>query len=152
MKITDQDRQLLGVVQREVDLSLADLSERVGMAPSTVWRKLQDLTAAGVISKKVALLSPQLLDVKLLVLASVSLEDHMEATVEGFVKTVRAQPEILECLKVTGGFDYILKVRVSDVEAYETFMTHQLLRSPYVRSVQSTFVLKEVKATTELPL
>ena len=61
-------------------------------------------------------------------------------------------PEVMECHSVSGNADYILKIRCADVEAYEIFMTHNLLRSPYVRNVVSSFVLKEIKSTTALPL
>ena len=152
MKINDQDKSLLREIQRDSALSLGALSDAVGMAQSTVWRKLQEFTAAGVIMRRVALLDPAKLDAKLCVLASISLEDHSEEAVAGFTQMIEHHPEILECHKVSGQADYMLKVRVADVEAYEDFMTRNLLRSPWVRSVQSSFVLKEVKATTELPL
>lgn len=122
------------------------------MAQSTVWRKLQELEAAGVIRGRVALLDPGKAGCKLTVLASITLSDHAEQTVNGFASLIRGHPEIVECLATAGDADYQLKVRVRDVEAYESFMTHTLLRSPFVRSVHSSFVLKELKSTTELPL
>lgn len=122
------------------------------MAQSTVWRKLQELEAAGVIRGRVALLDPGKVGCKLTVLASITLSDHAEQTVNGFASLIRGNPEIVECLATAGDADYQLKVRVRDVEAYESFMTHTLLRSPFVRSVHSSFVLKELKSTTELPL
>lgn len=152
MKISDQDRRLLREVQSDATLSLAALSERLSMAQSTLWRKLNDLDASGVVKCRVALLDPAKLDLKLCVLAMVTLEDHSEEAVAGFTAMVSTHPEILECHKVSGAADYFLKIRASDVEAYETFQTRYLLRSTWVRSVQSSFVLKEVKATTELPI
>ena len=152
MKITDQDRLILGEIQREADLSLVALAERLGMAQSTLWRRLNDLTASGVVQRRVALLDPSKVGASLCVLAQITLEDHSEEVVDGFTQMVKRHPEILECHKISGASDYMLKVRVADVEAYEDFQTRHLLRSPWVRSVQSSFVLKEVKATTELPL
>ncbi len=122
------------------------------MAQSTVWRKLQDLDATGVIRARVALLDPKSLGCGLTVLAAITLEDHAEDKVEGFTRLVRDLPEVTECHKVSGEADYMLKVRVADVEDYERFMTTRLLRSPFVRGVHSSFVLKEIKATTELPI
>ena len=89
---------------------------------------------------------------KLCVLAQVTLEDHSEEAVQDFSRLVEAHPEILECMKVAGVADYVLKIRAADVEAYEEFQSRFLLRSKWVRSVQSSFVLKEVKATTALPI
>jgi len=152
MKISDQDRAILGEIQRDSDQSLAALSERLGIAQSTLWRRMNDLAASNVILRRVAVLDPAKVGAGLCVLAQITLEDHTEDTVEGFSRMVELRPEILECHKISGGADYNLKVRVADVAAYEEFQTRHLLRSPWVRSVQSSFVLNEVKATTELPL
>ncbi|GFE66297.1 Lrp/AsnC family transcriptional regulator [Litoreibacter roseus] len=152
MKFTIQDHRLLDEIQRDCTLSLAALAERVGMAQSTVWRRVQDFEAAGIIRGRVALLAPDGVGCKLCVLASIRLEDHSEAAVDGFAQLVTRHPEILECHAISGSADYILKVRVRDVEAYERFMTQNLLRSAFVREVQSSFVLKEIKSTTALPL
>lgn len=122
------------------------------MAQSTVWRKMQELEAAGVIRGRVALLDPAKVGCKLTVLAAITLTDHAEETVQGFARLIRGRPEIVECLATAGAADYQLKVRARDVEAYEALMTEVLLRSDYVRGVQSSFVLKELKSTTELPL
>ncbi len=122
------------------------------MAQSTVWRKLQEFESVGAIRGRVALLNPKALGCGLTVLASVSLEDHAEEHVNGFARLIRDLPEVVECHAVSGDADYMLKVRVADVEAYEQFMTTRLLRSSFVRSVHSSFVLKDIKATTELPI
>ena len=152
MKLSDQDRVILRALQRDASQSLAKLSEGTGIAQSTLWRRINDLEAAGVLTARVALVDPALVGMKLCVLAMVTLEDHSEDAVEEFSRMVAAHPEILECHKVSGVADYMLKIRAADVEAYETFQTRYLLRNPWVRSVQSSFVLKEVKATTALPL
>lgn len=152
MEFSDQERQLLNLLQADAGLSLADLAARTGMAQSTLWRKLQEFDATGVIRARVALLDPARVGAKLCVLASIRLADHSETSVSGFAALVRRLPEILECHAVSGTADYFLKVRVRDVEAYEHFMSHNLLRSSFVREVVSSFVLKEIKATTALPL
>ena len=152
MKFSDQDLRLIREIQQDASLSLGELAERTGMAQSTVWRRLQDFGASGLIRKRVALLDPAKAGCKLCVLASVSLRDHTEEAVSAFASLVGRHPEIMECHAVSGAADYIMKVRVEDVEAYERFMTHNLLRSPYVRSVVSSFSLKEIKCSTELPV
>lgn len=122
------------------------------MAQSTVWRKIQDFEKSGLIRGRVALLDPAKAGAKLCILASVSLKDHTEDAIAAFGRIVRAHDEIQECHKVSGVADYQLKIRVADVEAYEHFMTHTLLRNPHIQSVQSSFVLKEIKSTTEVSL
>jgi len=152
MEISAQEGRLLREIQQDASASLAELSERVGMAQSTVWRKLQEFEAAGVIKRRVALLNPPSVGANLCVFASISLADHSEEAVAGFSRMVGTHPEILEAHALSGTYDYILKIRVADVEAYEAFMTHNLLRNPHVQSVVSSFALKELKYTTELPL
>ncbi|MFT7058207.1 MAG: DNA-binding Lrp family transcriptional regulator [Pseudorhodobacter sp.] len=152
MKITDADRKLLRLIQADASLSLAQLADAAGMAQSTIWRRIQELEATGVIRARVTLLDPVKVGAGLCVLAQVSLTDHSEASVNGFTALVLRCPEILECHKVSGSSDYALKLRCADVADYETFMSTQLLRQPFVRSLMSSFVLKEIKSVTELPL
>ena len=85
-------------------------------------------------------------------LAQVRLHRHNQAAVDGFILMVQSHPEVLECFAVSGTADYMLKVRVPDMEAYEAFMSHNLLRSDLVANVVSNFVMKEIKHTTALPL
>ncbi|MBW4706526.1 Lrp/AsnC family transcriptional regulator [Roseobacter sp. YSTF-M11] len=152
MKISNSDRQLLREIQRDSSLSLAQLAERCGMAQSTVWRRLQEFENASLITARVALLDPAQVECKLCVLASITLTDHSEKTVSGFARLIEGHPEIVECFATSGKADYQMKIRVTDVEAYEYFMTHTLLRNAIVREVHSSFVLKELKSTTELPI
>ena len=152
MKISDQDRRILREVQRDTGRSLGEIAQACNMAQSTLWRRLQELETRKVITARVALLDAAKVDAKLCVLASVSLHDHTEEAIDAFSSLVGRLPEILECHAVSGGADYMLKIRTSDVEAYESFMSHNLLRSPFIRTVTSSFVLKEIKSTTELPL
>ena len=152
MEFSTPERALLQELQRDCSQSLAQIAQTCGMAQSTVWRKVQEMEAQGVITSRVALLNAAHVGCKLTVLAAVTLSDHAENTVAGFARLIEGHPEIIECLATSGGFDYSLKIKVADVEAYEQFMTHTLLRSNYVRSVQSSFVLKELKSTTALPI
>ncbi|MEN3146482.1 Lrp/AsnC family transcriptional regulator [Neorhizobium sp. IRAMC:178] len=145
-------RKLLQLVQAGDGASLAELAEKAGMSQSTAWRKIQELEAEGVIRKRVALLDPAKLDLKLCIVAHVTLEDHHEEAIEAFAAVVRDRPEIMECYALSGTFDYMLKIRARDVEAYEAFMTRHLMRNPHVRNVVSSFVLRELKSTTELPI
>lgn len=152
MEFSDHEKAILREMQADASRPLAELSARTGIAPSTLWRKVNELEEAGVIRARVALLDPAKVGAKLCVLAQISLADHSEASVAGFTALVRRLPEVLECHSLSGQADYMLKVRVRDVEAYESFMSYNLLRSPFVRAVVSSFVLKEIKATTALPL
>jgi Lrp/AsnC family transcriptional regulator len=146
------ERKLLQLIQADSSLSLAELAERAGMSQSSAWRKIQELEAYGVIRKRVTLLDARELDLKLCVIAHVTLEDHHEEAVASFAQVVQERPEIMECYALSGTFDYMLKIRAKDVESYDAFMTRYLMRNPHVRTVVSSFVLRELKFSTELPL
>lgn len=152
MEFSTQEKALLRELQRDNSRNLAEIAEFVGMAQSTVWRKVQEFEASGVIAKRVALLDPTKTGAKLCVLASITLSDHSEAAIAALTSLVRSHPEILECHAVSGAADYVMKIRTQDVESYEAFMSHNLLRNPSIRAVTSSFVLKDIKSTTELPL
>ncbi|GHA45036.1 AsnC family transcriptional regulator [Amylibacter ulvae] len=152
MKYSDQDLQVLRELQSDATLSLAQLSERTGIAQSTLWRKLQEFEKRGLIARRVSILNPKLLDCGLCVLAHISLADHSLETVNGFLRLVNAHGEIQECHKTSGSADYILKIRVKDMDEYEEFLTHNFLRSGFVQNVLSNFVMKSEKDVTELPI
>ena len=152
MKFSDQEKALLREIQQDSAASLATLAQRVGMAQSTLWRKLQEFDAAGIVTARVALLDPAKVGAKLCVFATVSLQDHSEASLAAFSRLVDRHPEILECHAITGTADYMLKIHTADVESYEHFMTHALLRSDVVQAVHSSFSLKALKRTTSLPV
>lgn len=152
MEFSDQDRLLLAALQKDANRSLAELAQEAGMGTSTVWRKVQEFEAAGLIKGRVALLDPKGTGAGLCVFATVQLENHSEEAIRTFARILRSHPEIMEAHAISGTADYILKVRCKDVESYEAFMTHKLLRSEVVRSVNSAFSLKEMKYTTALPL
>lgn len=146
------ERKLLQLVQADSSLSLAELAEKSGMSQSSAWRKVQELEASGTIRKRVTLLDPRKLDLKICVIAHVTLEDHHEEAVASFAEVVQNRPEIMECYALSGTSDYMLKIRARDVEDYDAFMTRYLMRNPHVRTVVSSFVLRELKFSTELPI
>ena len=152
MDFSANDLALLREIQRDSGRKLGEIAEAADLPQSTAWRRVDTLEKAGVIRARVGLLDPKSLNCALLVLASVALKDHSESSLAGFARLIEARPEIMECFAVSGAADYMLKVRVADVEAYDRFMTTVLLRSDVVQSVQSNFVLRELKSTTELPL
>ena len=152
MKFSGQEWALLQALQSNAALSLAELAEVAGVGTSTAWRKVQEFEAAGIIRGRVALLDPARTGAGLCIFATVRLSDHSEATIAAFSRVIRSHPEIMEAHSISGTSDYMLKIRCADVAAYEAFMTHNLLRNDTVKSVESSFSLKELKYTTALPL
>ncbi len=152
INLTEADKRLLRLIQSNARVSTQDLAEAAGLSSSPAWRRLKRLEDLGVITAQVALLDPAKLGLGAQAYVQVSLTDHGEATVARFDRLVQDQPQILDCARVTGGFDYILRVVTRDAEDLERFLLRHLLASGVVRTATTSFVLRQMKSTTELPL
>ena len=152
VELTEADRRLLHLLQQNARASVQELADAAGLSSSPAWRRLKRLEDLGVIKGQVALLDPRKLGLGAMAYVQVSLTDHTEPTVARFDAFVKGQPQILECARVTGGFDYLLKVVTRDAEDLETFLMRQLLALGSVRTAATSFVLRQIKSTTELPL
>jgi Lrp/AsnC family transcriptional regulator len=152
MTLTEADRRLLREIQRDATASLKDLAERLAMSQSTVWRRIQEFEAAGLIAGRVTLLDPARLGLGVCVFVHANLRDHSTESRDGFERFIAGQSEVLECFSVTGPHDYVLIIRTRDVAAYEDFLMHRLLAHPKVASAQSDFALRQLKYTTSLPI
>ncbi|MCU0869168.1 MAG: Lrp/AsnC family transcriptional regulator [Burkholderiales bacterium] len=146
------DRALLRALQQDATLTTAQLADRVSLTPSPVARRVRLLHARGFIRATVALVDARRVGLALTVLVRVALERQTERLSVEFETAVSAMAEVVECWKVPGEFDYVLRVVVADMEAYERFYSGRLQRLACVRLVQSSFAMKRVKATTALPL
>ncbi|GAB1360800.1 Lrp/AsnC family transcriptional regulator [Rhodobacter sp.] len=146
------DRRLLQLLQRDARASTQELADAAGLSSSPAWRRLKRLEEAGVIRAQVALLDPRKLGLETLAYVQVILTDHVEATVAKFDAFVRNQGRVLECARIAGGFDYMLKVVCADAADLEEFLMRHLLALGIVRTSSTSIVLRQMKATTELPL
>jgi len=146
------DRAILACLQQDARLSNQELADKVGLSPSPCWRRVKRLEEAGIIREYVALLSAPAIGTPILAYAQVSLNDHHPDSTAKFDAFVQASPHILECCAVSGQYDYLLKITCASMEAYELYLSQQLLRQTDVRSVNTSFVLNQKKATTALPL
>ena len=148
------DRATLRIIeelQRDGSLSAQQLAERVGLSATPVWRRVRELQQSGVLRRQVALMDREKLGLSICVLAHVSLVRQTEGAVEDFERFARARPEIMECARITGEADYVIKVVVADMKAYDRFLSEQVFRLPGVASIRSNVVLREVKYETALP-
>ncbi|MGV8989655.1 MAG: Lrp/AsnC family transcriptional regulator [Cypionkella sp.] len=152
VELTETDRRLLRLLQANARASTQELAEAAGLSSSPAWRRLKRLEDLGVIKGHVALLDERKLGLTALAYVQVSLTDHTEPTVARFDSFVQGQPKILECARVTGGFDYLLKVVTYDAEDLESFLISRLLALGIVRTASTSFVLRQIKCTTALPL
>ncbi|MHB1478370.1 MAG: Lrp/AsnC family transcriptional regulator [Acidithiobacillus ferrooxidans] len=147
------DRRILEELQRDGGLSNQRLAERIALSPSPCLRRVQALEEAGIIRKRVALLDPQRLGLALMVLMHISMDRHTPERFEHFEAEISNSPEVLECYLITGhDADYQIKVAVRDMAHFQDFLLNRLTRIEGVTGVHSSFVLRRVVDTTELPV
>ncbi len=146
------DLKILRALQRDGRLSTVALAENVGLSPTATTERVKRLTRDGYIKGYHAQLDPALLERALLVFIEVTLDKTTPDAFAKFAAAVRASREILECHLVAGGFDYLIKTRVRDMEAYRVLLTQTILAMPGVRESRSYAVMEEVKAELMLPI
>ena len=146
------DRRILTELQADARISNAALAEAVGLSPSPCLRRLRALEAAGVIRRYAALLEPAEVGLPISVFVQVTLERQIDRALETFETAIQDRPEVMECYLMTGDADYLLRVVVSDLTAYERFLKEHLTRVSGVASIKSSFALNQVKYSTALPL
>ena len=146
------DSRILEIIQEEARISNTDLADRVGLSPSPCWRRVRALEAAGVIERYVTLVNAKSVGLPINVFATVTLEKQIEPALEAFEKAVTQRPEVMECNLMTGEFDYLLRVVVPDLAAYERFLMDHLTRIKGIASIKSSFSLKQVCYKTALPV
>ena len=146
------DRRILAVLQENARVSNVELAESAGVSASPCWRRVRELERTGVISRYVTLVDPAALGLPVSVFIQVSLEKQVESALEIFENAILQRPEVMECYLMTGDADYMLRVVVADLEAYERFLMDHLTRVPAVANIRSSFALKQVKYRTVLPV
>ena len=146
------DVRILNVLQEDAQISNAELAQHIGISPSPCWRRVKRLEKEGVIKRRVTLLDPAIVGLPVSVFVRVSLERQIESALETFENAVLSRSEVMECYLMTGDSDYLLRVVVADLVAYERFLIDHLTRINGVASINSSFALKQVKYRTALPL
>tara|TARA_B100000676_G_scaffold192789_1_gene189470 strand:- start:134 stop:640 length:507 start_codon:yes stop_codon:yes gene_type:complete len=146
------DQRILAALQENARVTNVELAEASGVSASPCWRRVRELERTGVISRYVTLVDPASVGLPVSVFIQVSLEKQVETALEDFERIVLERPEVMECYLMTGDADYLLRVVVADLEAYERFLMDHLTRIPTVANIRSSFALKQVKYRTALPL
>ena len=145
------DRKILAALQADASLSSAELADKVGLSPTPCWRRVQKLEAAGLIRKRVALLDRDKLHVGTTVFVSIRTRTHSGDWLGRFAAVVQDMPEVVEFYRMSGDVDYVMKVVVPDIPAYDAFYK-RLISKIDLSDVSSSFAMEEIKATTALPL
>lgn len=151
-RLDEIDRRILSALQQDGRLTLVELSQKVGLSPSPCHRRVRLLEERGVIERYAAVINQRSVGLPVSVFISIKLESQREDSLARFAKAIAPWPEILECYLMTGQRDYLLRVVVADLAAYEVFLKTKLTRLNGINSIESSFALEQVKYTHMLPL
>ena len=146
-RLDDIDLRILETLKKEGRISNLELAERVGLSPTPCGRRVRKLESSGVITGYAAKVDAAALGLGVSVLVNIRLSRHSTAEHQEFRAAVERQPEITECMLIAGNIDYVLRVRVRDVEALREFIVNNLNRLPYVAETTTMLILERVKAT-----
>jgi Lrp/AsnC family leucine-responsive transcriptional regulator len=146
------DRRILRELQKDGRLTNTELSERISLSQTATTERVKRLTRDGYILGYTAKLSPKKLDRAMLVFVEIKLDRTTPDVFATFAAATRRNPDVMECHMVAGGFDYLIKARVADMEHYRRFLSDMLLSLPGVRESHTYAVMEEVKETSSLPV
>ena len=146
------DRRILRALQADASLSAAALGEVVGASSASCWRRVKAMEAAGVLGPSVRLVDADAVGLGVDVICNVRLAGHSDANRAAFDRFVADHAEIMDCYSMSGEWDYLLRVVVADVAAYERFLMRDLLGQPMVATASSHFALARIKSATALPV
>jgi len=148
----DIDRRLLRDLQANGRITNQELAQRNSLSPAACHERVRRLKEQGYIKGYTAILDPDKLDRSLLIFVEIHLDRTTSDIFDDFAAAIRKMPDVLECHMVAGGFDYLVKARVADMEAYRRFLGDTLVRLPGVRETRTYAVLEEVKNTLAIPV
>ncbi|MDZ3832861.1 MAG: Lrp/AsnC family transcriptional regulator [Sphingopyxis sp.] len=153
--MTDLDAyevKILRELQRDANLTTAEVADRVGLSVSPCWRRIDRLERDGYIRKRVAIVDRRKVGLNAHLFAQVKLNAHGRANLDEFSRAIQSFPEVLDAYVLMGSMDFMLRVVARDIDAYERFFFDRLSKLPGVQEINSTVALSEIKSTTELPL
>lgn len=151
MKLDSLDLKILELLQQNAEQQVAQIAAQVGLSATPCWRRIQRLKETGVITRQVALVDPHKINVGVTVFVSVRTSTHTQEWFERFCATIQAIPEVMEFYRMSGDVDYLLRVVVPDIVAYDA-VYKRLIAGTNLHDVSSSFAMEELKLTTALPL
>ena len=152
MKLDATDIKILELLQKDARATTKSLSSQLNLSTTPVFERIKRLERDGIINKYVALIDAKKVDLLLTAFISISLTKHTRMYLEKFVNEVNNYPEVMECYHIAGNFDFLLKVLVRDIEAYESFTLSKLSTIANLGQVHSSFVLSKNIYSTEVSL
>ena len=152
MKIDELDKRILRHLQQDSKKTNKQIANDLGLSVTAVYERIKKLERERVISDYVALVDPEKVQKGFMVLCQIKLIQHKKDFLTRFEKEVTSLPEVIECLHVSGDFDYMLKVLVKDMDAYREFLVTKLTTLDHIGSTKSIFTINKVKQSTLLSL
>ena len=149
--LDELDVKILGVLQHDCTRPVAEIGREVGLSTTPCWRRIQNLEAEGVIRARVAVLDPVKVNAGVTVFVSIKTDQHSLAWLEKFHAAAADMPEIVEFYRMSGDVDYLMRVVVPDIAAYDAFYK-RLIERIDISKVSSAFAMEQIKCTTALPL
>ncbi len=150
-QLDDLDRKILAELQNDAEQSLDEIARKVGSSKTPVWNRIRRMRETGVILRQTALLDAESLGLEACFFVLIRTSEHEADWQQKFLKVLRSRPEVLEAHRLAGDIDYILKVRVKNARAYDTFY-QALISEVKIYNVTALLSMEEIKATTVLPL
>ncbi|WP_299783335.1 Lrp/AsnC family transcriptional regulator [uncultured Roseobacter sp.] len=151
MTIDETDRRILSHLQQDASMPLDALGEAVHLSRNACWRRIKALEKSGVIAKRVTVLDPDKVGLGLMVFIMIRTNAHAPDWLEAFRKATRAMPEILGVYRMSGDLDYLIRARVADMPDYDRLYQALIKRVP-LSDVSASFVMEQIKDTSQLPL
>jgi Lrp/AsnC family transcriptional regulator len=145
------DRQILDCLQNDADMPLAEVARKVGLSTTPCWRRINRLQEQGIIRARVALLDRKAVNAGVTVFVAVRTAQHSAQWLARFAKAVATFPEVMDCYRMSGEIDYLIRLALPDIEAYDAFYK-RLIAKIELSDVTSMFAMEEIKSTTRLPL
>ena len=150
-RLDEMDRKILGELQMDASQSLDEIARKVGSSKTPVWNRIRKLRDAGVVLRQTAVLDPEALGLEACFFVLIRTSEHEAEWQKKFLKVLQERPEVMEAHRLAGDIDYILKVRVANARAYDTFY-QALISEVRIYNVTALLSMEEIKSTTMLPL
>ncbi len=146
------DRKILAVLQEDARITQSELAAKVGLSPTPCTRRIKRMEEDGVIDRYVTLVNPKELGLGLMVFVNVRLHTQAQKAFDLFEKAIKKMPEVVGCYLLAGSSDYLIQVRVADIESFRNFIRDRLIAIEGIGETQSSIVLEQVKNTTSIPV
>lgn len=146
------DRQILAALQRDSSVSAQALGTKIGLSQAACWRRIHRLEQEGIIQKRVAVLDPSKIGSGTIVFVFIKLTSQGRTNLDSFTKSIEKIAQVLDCYVLMGDMDYLLKVAVADIQAYEVFFFEVLSKIEGVGEIKSTMALSRIKEGSPYPL